>query len=67
MLKTNESSIKITGDDFDRILISKINDMSALDLLSIPGIYEILSKHLKSRILEAWEEEQELKKDFDEI
>jgi len=52
-------------DDFDRILISIINDMSASDLLSIPGIYEILSKHLKSRILETWEEDQELKKEFE--
>ena len=47
------------------ILISIINDMSASDLLSIPGIYEILSKHLKSRILETWEEDQELKKEFE--
>ena len=54
-------------DNFERILISIVNDMSASDLLSIPGIYEILSKHLKNRILQTWEEEQELKKDFDEI
>jgi len=65
MVKTNEPSIKITGDDSERILISLMNDMSALDLLSIPGIYEILSKHLKNRILETWEEEQELEKEFE--
>jgi len=51
---------KITTEDFDRILIEDIlgHKCKAVDLISIPGIYEILSEHFNNEVIELWESEQ---------
>jgi len=37
-----------------------INDAGIKELLSIPGIYEALSKHYNNQVLEVWEINQEI-------
>jgi hypothetical protein len=51
---------KMTTEDFDRLLADVIDreHPKASDLLTVPGIYEILSEHLNNAVLEAWDEEQ---------
>lgn len=44
--------------DFDKMLTEKLNYMRANALLSIPGIYEIVSKHYRQEIEELWERRQ---------
>ena len=53
-------SAEITNEDFDRILFEDIlgHKCKAVDLISISGIYEILSEHFNNEIIELWEEEQ---------
>lgn len=50
----------ITTKDFDRLLASVI-DNDIFSLLSIPGVYQVLSEHYNSDVLAAWETEQETK------
>ena len=49
----------MTNEDFDRILSDIINDDTASNLLTIPGIYEILAEHYNNEVLDAWTEEKE--------
>ena len=58
---------KIKDKEFDNILLSKLQTMSAKDIISIPGIYEILSEHLNNDILDAWKEEQEASKELEAL
>ena len=46
----------ITTKDFDRLL-ADIIDNDILFLLSIPGVYQILSEHYNNDVLAAWETE----------
>lgn len=50
---------KITTDDFDRLLVQVIDDDngSPSDLLSVPGVYEILSEHYNNAVLEEFQRE----------
>lgn len=57
---------KMTDNDFDRILTSLLNDMKASELLSIAGIYEIVSEEYNNDVLDIWAGEQEEKKEEEE-
>lgn len=53
----------MSSEDFDRILRELINEQYAdlgppCNILSIPGIYEILSEHFNNDVLERWDEQQ---------
>lgn len=50
----------ITTEDFDRLLVEAIdNDYgTASNLLSVPGIYEILAEYYNNEVLDAWKAEQ---------
>jgi len=47
----------MTNDNFDRILQNLIVENSIF-LLSIPGVYEVLSEHFNNEVLDRWEAEQ---------
>ena len=49
---------KMTDQEFDNILVSILEKMKASELLSISGIYEILSEHFNNEVLEIWESQQ---------
>lgn len=51
----------ITTEDFDRLLGEVINDenVPASQLLSVPGVYEILAEYYNNDVLDAWKAEQE--------
>ena len=49
---------KMTTDDFDRILYTRLNEETLQSIVNIPGVYEIVSKHFSNDILEVWEYEQ---------
>lgn len=43
---------KMTNEEFDEIL----NELASQeDLMSIPGVYEIVREHLNNAVLEEWE------------
>lgn len=47
---------KITQEQFNEALGSILSDMNGEQLLSIPGIYEVLSEHFNNDALaEAWD------------
>ena len=49
---------EIEHEDFTRILSEIVNEeLTAKDLLAIPGIYEILSEYYNNDVLEKWEKE----------
>ena len=49
---------EISNEDFDRILSEIINeDLTAKDILAIPGIYEILSEYYNNDIIGRYESE----------
>jgi len=50
---------KMSNEDFMRILTDIIKDPD-VDVLSITGIYEILSEHFNNEILDTWKKEQEI-------
>ncbi|MCK9597884.1 MAG: hypothetical protein M0R06_02515 [Sphaerochaeta sp.] len=47
---------KITNDEFDKILAEVLDENRASSLLSVPGIYEILSEEFNNEVLCRWEE-----------
>lgn len=49
-MKTN-----INNDQFDEMLREKLSKITAAQLLSIPGIYEIVSEEFNNEIIEDWE------------
>lgn len=51
---------KMTQDDFDRLLAEVIDNDNPKpsSVLSIAGVYEVLSEHYNNEVLEAWELEQ---------
>ena len=49
---------KMTTDDFDRILYTRLNEETLQSIVNIPGVYEIVSKNFSNYILEVWEYEQ---------
>jgi len=54
---------KMTNDDFDRILVGILEESHASELISIPGIYEVVSEFYNNEILDRWDEEEERKKE----
>ena len=50
---------KMTTEDFDAILIGILKETTAAELLTIPGVYEIVSEHYNDEVLEPWESSQE--------
>lgn len=50
----------LDSQTFDRILHSIVTEAGAHTLISIPGIYEVLSEHYNNQVLEEWEAEKEL-------
>ena len=51
----------ITSDDFDRLLtkiLSEFIDQGG-DLLSIPGVYEVVSEHFNNDVIDSWVDEQD--------
>ena len=48
------------NEEFDRILEEIMNEKSSpAALLSIPGIYEIVSEYYNNEVLRRWEDERE--------
>ena len=51
---------KLTDEEFDNILAELMDeDGPASALLSIPGIYEVVSEYYNNDILDMWERRQE--------
>jgi rubrerythrin len=46
---------KMTDDEFTKCLEDILSETSTGELLSIPGIYEIVSEHFNNEVLEKWE------------
>ncbi len=53
------TSKKISDNEFDSILIELMDGLTSVDILAIPGIYQILSNELRGDILMLWEGRQE--------
>ena len=49
----------ITDDKFDEILVEILNEHRGGQLISIPGVYEILSEEFNNEILGRWAARQE--------
>jgi len=49
---------KMTQEDFNNILNSILQGMNGSQLLSIAGIYEILSEEFNNEVLTIWENKQ---------
>lgn len=48
---------RLSQDRFDAILEALVDGMTAAQLLSIEGVYEILAEELNNDILTTWEEQ----------
>ncbi len=46
---------EMTTDEFDGILEGIVDMMTPAQILSIPGIYEILAEELNNDVLDTWE------------
>lgn len=53
---------KMTNGDFDRILTDIVKEEGG-NILSVPGVYEVLSEYFNNEVLDRWEEEKEGKND----
>lgn len=49
---------KMTQEDFDRHLLRVLNSMTPVQILAIPGVYEVVSEELNNEVLDAWLVEQ---------
>ncbi len=52
----------ITQDDFDRILLRILSNLTGGDLIRIPGVYELLAEEFNNQVIDEWNEEQEMQK-----
>jgi hypothetical protein len=50
---------KISQEKFDELLAEILDEDKASNLLSIPGVYEVLSEHFNNDVLKKWNDEQE--------
>jgi hypothetical protein len=48
----------ITGEQFDHKLLEILSNMSANQLLTIPGVYEIVAEEFNNEILESVESDR---------
>lgn len=59
---------QMTDEEFDLELNEIINEECvAYNLLSIPGIYEILSDHFHNEILDRWEQKQQANERYENM
>jgi len=54
----------LTPDEFDRILAEIVKENAGC-ILTIPGIYEILSEYWNNEVLDRWDSEQFEEDDLD--
>lgn len=54
---------KLTQEEFERRLSEMIDRKAASYLLTIPGIYDILSEEYNNDILDEWEKDQAAEKE----
>ena len=52
-------SKQISNEEFDRRLEEKLSKMKGNELLTISGIYELVSEEFNNDIIEEWEQDQE--------
>lgn len=45
---------KMTNDEFLNTLQDLVGEMNAVDLLTIPGVYEVLREELNNEVLGRW-------------
>ena len=57
-MRTKERK-QITNEEFDSILMEIVNEQTAASLLSIPGVYELVSEDFNNAILALWDERNE--------
>lgn len=50
--------MKITTDVFDAKLVEILDGMIGAQLLSIPGVYEVVAEELNNEVIEAIEQEE---------
>ncbi len=53
--------MEIDQENFDRLLLDVIENTCAGELVSIPGIVEILNEHYHNEVIDKWDREQEYK------
>lgn len=51
--------MNISQEEFDRILEEMLEEMPASNLLTVPGIYEIVAEHFNNDVLREWSREHE--------
>lgn len=47
----------LTNEDFDRILGDIMQEAGGRAILTIPGVYEVVSEHFNNDVLDRWEQE----------
>ncbi len=53
----------MTQKDFDEHLMFCLQDVSAQELLSVPGVYTHVAEEYNNAVLESWEESLQLNKE----
>ena len=56
--KGESNYINMRDEDFNRILETIIKKQTPSQLITIPGLYEVISEHFNNEVLEEWEKEQ---------
>lgn len=51
--------MNVKQEDFDRVLSELLDEQPASHLLTVPGIYEVVSEHFNNDVLRRIKEEQE--------
>ena len=51
---------KMTDEEFDRILTAQVSELTAGDILQIPGAYEVFSEHFNNAVLDEWRSQKEM-------
>jgi hypothetical protein len=49
---------KMTNEDFNRILGDIMQETGGRVILTIPGVYEVVSEHFNNDVLDRWGKEQ---------
>ena len=49
---------KMTQDDFMNHLVKVVEDMNPIQILAVPGVYEVLSETLNNEVLDSWAADQ---------
>jgi hypothetical protein len=59
------TAAQITTEKFDELLAEILDEGKASALLTIPGVYEVLSEHFNNEVLKRWA--SELMDDFNYV